>query len=114
MSPPPRHTAAPTVPPPDAGDIAKRIADWKVILGVAVAIFLAGAAALRWDASHPDRDDAARDRAAATSAVVAVQAEVSSLRDRVTRTETTLDWIKGALYQVAQKTGATSVPPPPP
>jgi len=72
--------------------------------GFAAAIFLRGLV---------KQDDLRREHDATAAALADVQTDARALAVRVTRTEVDLDWIKGALYQIAQRTGATAVPPPP-
>lgn len=70
-----------------------------------------GAAA--WDARHATRAEVREVVQEQASALDALDGQITLLRDRVAHTEAALDYISRAVYEVAQKTGATAVPPPP-
>ena len=78
----------------------------------AVAVVVWGAAS--WDHNHPTRADLREVEKAHASMVDKLNDKVLLLRDKVNRTEVALDYISRAVYEVAQRTGATAVPPPPP
>lgn len=118
MSPPPTRSRSVTpfpvtIPPPLPPDefVAKKATAWKVIGGL-IGALLAGAVAFGvWKASLATRDDLGRDRAAAAAERFSMRLEHAALRERVARTETSLEWISAQLKEIARATGARPVPP---
>jgi hypothetical protein len=123
---PPRRAATPlpTVPPPlgdepsDTEPELKRITDrigWvKVLLALVAAVFGGGVALAAYVDRFATRAEVELHRATAESAFAEARTERQKLRETDIATQRDLEWIKGALYQIAQRTGANAVPPPPP
>jgi hypothetical protein len=94
--------------------LVARLEPWKAITAAAVVLVGAGATFATWQAGVARVEDLAKVREAVTAEVASVRHDERALEVRATRVETDLGWIKSALYQIAQQTGAATVPPPPP
>ena len=129
MTFPPRlpraSTPSPTVPPAGhaateaaAFELLKRTADRvgmvRVIVGVIAVIFMGGVGLALFTQRLATKEDLARESATRVLETAVLRSDAIQLRERVIATETDLNWIKGALYQIAKQTGATTVSPPPP
>lgn len=110
-TPPHGHVAGEAVegPPAAPSRLVKALEGWKALLGIAVALALAGVAWARWEAGLAHTPDLERDRAAAA----VTRAEVEKLRKDIDEQAGDMDWVKRALWAVVQKTGVEGVPPPP-
>jgi hypothetical protein len=113
-APPPRSTPRPTAPPDPPPPLLERLKtflDWKSAVASLVVIGFVGAQVV---ASCVTRTEFETARTAGAAEHQALRVETQTLRERVIRTEESMEWVKGALYEIAKATGARAVPPPPP
>lgn len=106
------HSATPVES--GAEKVVRRLGPWKVAGAILGTVLASGVAFGVWRSGLATKADLAAEHDLAASERITMRLETQALRDRVTRSEADLDWIKATLFAIAQKTGATNVPPPPP
>lgn len=124
-------SASPTVPPPQPPEpfverVTRRVKPWQVLVGIAVALFVAGGTFAIWRADLATHGDLTHERERAAGPVISLQVEASAMRDRMTHMETayadmkaTLDdtrhgvqFLTEQLIEIAKSTHARQIPPP--
>ena len=86
--------------------LAQRASSLKVLVGIGLALILAGATGLAFVFRFESKADADRS-------VRSLRATDRDHESRLIRQETNLDWIKSTLYELARRQGINPSPPPP-
>lgn len=108
-----------------ADNVVKHYGWTKPVAIALAAAFVLGTSWALWQARLASKDDVAESRAAAATALTQFQAstqaqiasfqiELQRQRERAISVETDVTWIKGALWELVQRTPGTHTPAPPP